>query len=134
MLGALFCENDLKRKEILAKIKSQFDWVLSISDLDERTVNQILRTNRAALIECRSHRQIPFEIMNLIQPVVLVGRKKAIVSDNFTAFQLPLDKLTEISVPYGDYETYRRRYERRNWFRKLFRRKSKAHLLHIQNP
>lgn len=81
MIGALFCEDDRRRSELVSKIRSQFDAVLSISGIDEKLIQQILRTNKTALIECRSHRHIPYEISRLIQPEVIIGRKRAIVSD-----------------------------------------------------
>ncbi len=127
MIGALFCEDDQKRRELVAKIRNQFDAVISISDINEKFIKEILRTNKTALIQCRSHRQIPHELSHLIQPVVIVGRKRAIVADDFNAFSLPLDKLEEVDIPYGDYVSYQRSYERRNWVRRLLRREPKVY-------
>src|SRR5487761_1415263 len=118
MLGAIFCEDDAKRNELLGKIRQQFDAVVPIACVDEKFIQEILRTNKTALIECRSHRQIPHELSHMIEPVLIIGRKKAVVADQYNVFSLPLDKIAEIDIPYGDYVAYQRTYERRNWIRR----------------
>ena len=127
MLGAIFCEDDTKRRELVAKIRNQFDAVISISDINEKFIQEILRTNKTALIQCRSHRQIPHELLHMLQPVVIVGRKRAVVSDDFNVFSVPLDRIQEVNIPFGYYAEYEQRYEHRNWIRRLLRRESKAY-------
>lgn len=128
MIGALFCSDDKQRKELVSKIRQQFDEVLSIQEINERKIQEILRTNKTALIECRSHRQLPHEISHFMEPVIIAQGKKAIISDNYSVFAMPLDKLGHIDIAFGNYEVYRRRYDDKNPLRRLFRRLRGSHM------